>query len=390
MSDSHLGYFRFNITNNQGVNQRMMDFHDAFLQAVDLAIEAKPNFILHSGDIVDSANPPNRSRNVLRHSLRKISKAKIPMVVLSGTHDVPKTRRDSHLFELFNYPNIHMISEPDKVSLDIEIKAESSDKVDRVFIQKVNVFCVPYSTNFYEMKAWFDDTIAEPIDDSAYNILMLHCDIFGIAKLEHGYNVLAMPEDVADKYDYVALGHFHTSTIWKGYKNVMFAGAMERKNFDEVGESRYIHQVIMGTKDGEPVMKVKGVSLKIRDMAKIVVDLSQVVDLDTAYDAIRKQIAVDIMAKEAGAVIQVVLRCNYDLYRSLNLNYIKEMFPNALYVESKRESLELKQEESPVKLDASSNIIEEWKKMVNSLDEPKEEKKWLWQTGKEKLEEVMS
>ena len=371
-----------------GINQRMVDFHDAFFQAVDAAIEVAPDFILHSGDIVDSANPPNRSRSIMRQGLKRITKAGIPTIILSGTHDVPKTKRDSHVFVLFNYKDISLITEPDKVVIDVPI-LPSEPKMP-TSSQRVNIFCIPYSNNFAEMKAWFDDTILEKLNEDEYNILMLHCDIYGIEKLEHGYSVLAMPEEVADRYDYVALGHYHTYTLWKGYKNVVFAGSMERKNFDEVGERRYIHQVVMGTKDGEPVLKIKNIPLKTRDMTELVVDLSQVADQDTAYENIKKCIASDMIAREKGAVVQVVMRANYDLYKSLNINYIKAMMPDALYVNPKREPLEEVKEENKVKLDATANIIEEWKKLINSLDESKEDKKWLWQEGKTKLEEVFN
>src|SRR3989344_4916143 len=172
-SDSHLGYFRFGRTDVAGVNQRMLDFHDAFNKSVDLIIKAKPDFTIHSGDLFESYHPPNRSRDIAIDALEKLNEAGVPTIILSGTHDIPKIKRDTHVFDSVTrhqLKNIYMVKAPDKIDLTF------GD-------ERVAIYCVPYSPNFEEMKAWFIDTVSESKGEDAFNILVLHCDIAGAFKI---------------------------------------------------------------------------------------------------------------------------------------------------------------------------------------------------------------
>ena len=364
MGDSHLGYFRYPKGDVNGINQRMMDFHNVFLQAVDKAIAAKPDFIIHAGDIVDSSNPPNRSREVMAEGLYKVYKANIPLIVLSGTHDTPKTKRDINPFNLFKYDDIHMITGPEKVVIDVNGK-------------KVNVYGVPYSYDFEEMRMWFDETEAEQLDEDAYNILVMHCDIGEVDKLKYSDRLITLPDNIGDRFDYVALGHFHSYHHWKGKKNVVFAGATERKNYDEIGEDRYIHKVEM-SKGSE--VKIDNIKLDIRPMAKIIVDLSKVSDIEEAYKAIKKSAKKSVESSLDGVILPIVLKCRFDLWKSLNMPYIKGLFPNAFWCDPSWDNIgEVKVEN--VSSDISGNILNEWQKWIDGAESDKEVKKWCYVEG---------
>ena len=372
VSDSHLGHFRFPKSDVNGVNQRMMDFHNAFLQSIDKAIAQEPDFIIHSGDIIDSYNPPNRSREVMAEGLSRLHAACIPTVVLSGTHDTPKTRRDINAFNLFKYSNIYMITEPDRIDMEINDN-------------KVCVYGIPYSFDFDEMKSWIDTTLHEELDKDAFNILVLHCDIAGVDKLKYSSHLITLPDNIGDRYDYVALGHFHSYYKWNDKKNVIFAGATERKNFDEVGEDRYIHKVILDKKSGADISSVV---LDIRPMVKLVVDLREVSDVETAYKSIKKSAKKEKECYVDGVMLSIVLQCKFDLWKGLNISYIKNMFGNAFWVDPVREKTE-DVVVNNMSLNIAGSITNEWGKWIDKSKEDKEMKKWYFESGKRFLERAI-
>ena len=372
MADTHLGYFRYPKGDEDGVNQRMMDFHEAFLQSVDKAIAAKPDFIIHAGDIVDTHNPPNRSREIMAEGISRIHKAGIPLIVLSGTHDTPKIKRDINLFKLFKYDNVYMMSEPDQITLNIKGKT-------------INIYGVPYSYDFEEMKTWFNDTMAEELDKDAYNILVLHCDIGGVDKLKFSDKLLVLPDNIGDRYDYVAMGHFHSYYHWGNKSNVVFAGATERKNYDEIGEDRYIHKVTMSK--GKEVA-LESIQLDIRPMAKIFVDLSEVADIEMAYKIIEKSVRQNKDALLDGVILPIILRCNFVLYQALNMPYIKGLFPNAFWCEPSWENVNETKKDNAV-TDLSGDLLGEWKNYIDKMESDKAEKKWHYGEGDSFLKRAM-
>jgi len=368
-SDSHLGFFRFNKSNSQGINQRMMDFQDSFVKSVDHIIERKPDFTIHSGDIFETPYPPNRSRKLVNEQLKRLDDSNIPTIVLSGTHELPRTKKDIHVFKLITgLKNIYMVTEPEKVELNING-------------QLICIYCVPYSTNFSEMEHWFLDTVAEEKDPNAYNFLVLHADVAGVAQLEHGINIIRLPNDIGEKFDYVALGHFHTYHPWCGKDNVIYAGSTDKKNFDEGDEDKYIHEVILN--DGK--VKVENIKLDVRPVHRFTVDLTEYKDVGLAEDAIRK-----LKSKiKDGSVVQVILRASFELYKSLNLKSAYDWFPQVLYVETPWEELVIAQQKDIMALNVAGNLVNEWKVFLNVKDEDRVMKKWLAEKGEEKLKLII-
>ena len=62
LADTHLGFSAYNkIDPDSGLNQREIDFYSVFQRFVDIALETKPDLILHSGDFFDSVRPTNRA-----------------------------------------------------------------------------------------------------------------------------------------------------------------------------------------------------------------------------------------------------------------------------------------------------------------------------------------
>ena len=372
-SDNHIGYSRFDIVDKNGVNQRATDFYNTFNQAIDIIIDKKPDFTINSGDIIDMASVGNRTRDIFDKGLARLDKSGIKTIVLSGTHDVPKSRRDAHLFEISEFENIQMITQPDLIEMSVEG-------------QKVNIYCVPYSINHEEMCAWFDDTVNDTRDANAYNILVLHCDVSGVAYTKNSTNVLVLPEDIGDRYDYVAMGHFHSHHLWNGKNNVVFAGATERQDFNEAGEGRYVHEVTLDNK----VMVMDSIPLNIRGMVRIIIDLTDINDVESAMDKIKKSVKNSRDALNDGAIVQMVYRSTFELFKGINLKAIQStLLPNSLRVVHQREDVAKTDVARSSNSNVSGNIVDEWRKSIDIANEEKESKKSFYVTGKIFLEEAM-
>ena len=87
IADTHLGYSAYRKATPDGINQREIDTYDAFKQFIDYAVKSKPDLIIHAGDLFDSVRPNNRAITFAIDQIIRVSKEKIPFVILAGNHE---------------------------------------------------------------------------------------------------------------------------------------------------------------------------------------------------------------------------------------------------------------------------------------------------------------
>ncbi|MFM8485235.1 MAG: exonuclease SbcCD subunit D, partial [Bacteroidota bacterium] len=90
-SDTHLGFQAFDIVNNEGINAREQDIYDAFERVTQEILSRKPDLVIHSGDFFHRPSPSNRALTFGLEQLNRISKAGIPVALIAGNHETPKT-----------------------------------------------------------------------------------------------------------------------------------------------------------------------------------------------------------------------------------------------------------------------------------------------------------
>ena len=61
IGDAHLGRSYLPVTTAEGLNQREVDFEQAFTDAVDVALAEAPDVVVWLGDIFDHPRPTYRS-----------------------------------------------------------------------------------------------------------------------------------------------------------------------------------------------------------------------------------------------------------------------------------------------------------------------------------------
>lgn len=221
LADLHLGYRAFDRLNAQGANVREADVAEAFAHAARRVMEIRPDLIVIAGDLFNSVRPPNLA---IANAFRQLTQVAgrlpdTPIVIISGSHDSPRPAGAAGILHLFReIPGVLVATgEPRRLNVP-QLEA--------------CILCLPHGSSRDSPQV-----VIEPDSAANHNILLLHGPISrrkGDEELRmagepwRGAAETAVSE--AERWDYVALGHRHTST--RIVANVWYAGATERTSDD--------------------------------------------------------------------------------------------------------------------------------------------------------------
>ena len=184
LADTHLGYRQF------GLIEREKDFYEVFEKVIDKIIEENVDFVIHSGDLFETARPSPNALLVFQKGLLKLKGAGIPMYAIAGNHDMVMRKGAIPPQVIFKKLGLKVIS-------PINTNYTHGD----VFIAGL-----PYYPS--SQSKVLKSKLAE-ISKKAANydkaILVLHQ---GIDKY-FGYKYELEIGEIPDNFDYYALGHVH-------------------------------------------------------------------------------------------------------------------------------------------------------------------------------------
>ncbi|MCR5307377.1 MAG: exonuclease SbcCD subunit D [bacterium] len=214
----------------------------------DIILANNVDVVVIAGDIFDRAIASKEALDLFGDFLNFLNKNKKYLISILGNHDGDRV---AYLNHILKYNNIHIIDEPQKVKIDNCIFS-----------------CIPYR-NIHQFKDYYNEdfkTLEEAYkyvlddfgyDSSCFNMLVAH-DYFtyNMEKLiesesEINYNVGGL--DYLDvlmfkDYDYVALGHMHTSQK-VGLDNFRYSGSILKYSFSEVNSNKSVVIVDSETKE---------------------------------------------------------------------------------------------------------------------------------------------
>lgn len=219
-SDSHLGFNDLDNSDDEGKNIREEDVYRAFSQAVDIILREKPDFVLHTGDLFHRASPTNRTLLTAFKEISRISNAGIPLFIIAGNHDYPKTIFTPAIHELYK--------------LNGNVTIANSEKLEVIERDKYIIHLLPHINN----EARFLDEVfrLNPVKGKKPNILATHLTIGAYFMDELGERVFPKEHiSILKEFDYVALGHWHKFQHLKDYGNAYYAGATERTAETQTG-----------------------------------------------------------------------------------------------------------------------------------------------------------
>lgn len=209
LSDVHLGGWK---------QEPMQDLNfQSFQYAIQKCINLKPEFILISGDLFDSAYPSIEVLKKTFAEFKKLKEAGIPCFIVAGSHDY---------------------SVSGKTFLDVLEKAgfcqnvaEFEEKEDTIYLHPIiykNIAIYGYPGKKAGLEVSDLKKIKLHESPGMFNILMLH------TTLEQAKGTLpidAINFNELPKADYYALGHLH---IDFNYKNLVYPGPIFPNNFQEL------------------------------------------------------------------------------------------------------------------------------------------------------------
>lgn len=219
LSDLHLGFKQYQRLTATGLNQREADIASAFRKAIDSVIELRPDLIVIAGDVFHAVRPTNPAiLSAYTHFARLVHMLPDTIIVMvAGNHDTPRTSETGCLLRLFSSLGITVVdSEPKRIRFP-----------DR----DLHVFAVPDGVR---PRPRF-----EPDPSAKYNVLLMHDEVEGVINrfgslIERPVTDLSLEDLGADRWDYVALGHYHV--YHKVARNAFYSGSIEYASTNIWGE----------------------------------------------------------------------------------------------------------------------------------------------------------
>lgn len=233
VADTHLGHQAYSRLTPDGLNQREVDFQEAFRRVIDAALESRPDLVVHAGDFFDAVRPSNRAIAFALQQARRLSAAGIPFVVVSGNHEAPRMRETGSIFRVFDgLPHVYPVYRGQYETHGLETAAG-----------RVTVHGVPQALD----QAEFSQQLARATPAGpGHHILVVHGTVAGVEGLfSRELNELTIPQNaLRPDYDYIALGHFHNHR--RILDNAAYADSTERTSFAEAHEEKVFLEVELG------------------------------------------------------------------------------------------------------------------------------------------------
>lgn len=224
-ADVHLGA-RHDDLGEQASAQRERQFA-AFGASIDLALAEKVDLFLIAGDLFDSNVQPKRSVERVAAELKRLVDSKIRTVVIPGTHD---SYDRSSIYRAYDLKALAGSTAADDLVTILTPDLPSIHIATCDVIVHGPVFATkraPHSP--------LRDLAGTPGDSAAtWRIGMVHGSIAIPGKTERDDVVFTTDEMAATGFDYLALGHWHSSQQARsGGVTYAYAGAPEAVALDQ-------------------------------------------------------------------------------------------------------------------------------------------------------------
>jgi DNA repair protein SbcD/Mre11 len=222
-ADVHLGARHADL-GDRAATQRERQFA-AFVATVDLALAEKVDLVLIAGDLFDSNVQPRRSVERAAAQLKRLVEARIRIVITPGTHDVYDR---ASIYRAYDLPALAGAVGSDLVTVltpdhpEVPLKALDLIVHGRCFATKR----APFSP--------LRDVEVSKHDGVAWHVGLLHASLAIEGKTDNDEVVITLDEIAASHLDYLALGHWHSTSKGKTGKTVYaYAGAPEPVALDQ-------------------------------------------------------------------------------------------------------------------------------------------------------------
>jgi DNA repair protein SbcD/Mre11 len=222
-ADVHLGA-RHEDLGDRAATQRERQFA-AFVATIDLAIAEKVDLVVIAGDLFDSNVQPRRSVERAAAQLKRLVEARIRIVIAPGTHDVFDR---ASIYRAYDLPALAGAVGSDLVTV---LDPEHPDVHLRSLDVVVHGRCFPTKRAPESPLLGFD---AAKDDRATWHVGLLHAAVAIEGKTDGDDVVITSAEIEASHLDYLALGHWHSTSKGKaGGTTWAYSGAPEPIALDQ-------------------------------------------------------------------------------------------------------------------------------------------------------------
>ena len=251
--------------------------------------------------------------------------------MIAGNHSTPRTTSSSPILEVFSVlDNVHAVYK---------------QRYELIEFDKILFHAIPHINDeaimIEELKK-----LENNINHDKRNILMMHCSV-GSHYLMHEFGEWVYPKEfeyLFEKFDYVALGHWHGFGKVGKFDNVFYAGSTERTSSSDKRVDKGYVEVLL-----KENLEVTHHDIKLRKSLTFTIDSE---NLENEINSLKLQDIKD-------ALVEVRLT-NLTPTTSIDITNkdIEEIFKDALYVRVIREFKQTKQEH--IKASVESVSLEEY------------------------------
>ncbi len=282
-ADVHLGA-RYADLGEAATAQRERQFA-AFRASIDLAIAEKIDLFLVAGDLFDSNVQPRRSVDRVAAELKRLVDERIRAVLIPGTHDVYDRASIYRSYDLSalagaNGTDFVTLLTPEQQS----VRLETLD---------LTVHALVFATKRAPRSPLAGLDVSG--DPSTWQIGMVHGSIAIPKQTEHDEVVITTDEIAASKLDYLALGHWHSSSRGKAGSTVYaYSGAPEPVALDQDRAGKVL-LVSLDLHDGKRDVQIQERRVGKTTFQKFEVDAATIASQPALIDDLRMLANPDIV-----------------------------------------------------------------------------------------------
>ena len=322
LADSHLGFSSYSRLDEHGRNRIEEMVYSGFEQAIEKIIELGPDAVVHAGDVFHHVRPKIRPLVVFQRGLFRLMEEGIPVIIISGNHDAPKSFSSTSPFRLFEgLRGVHIAQ---------RYKYERFVAGDSYF------HCIPFCLEPQDYLTEF-----EKIERRGRDVLVMH----GLVESLQNKKMRSVGEhELSDSFlksdfDYIALGHFHGQAQLS--QNAWYSGSLEYFNFGEAMDMKGM--LLVDTETG----KAKSVPVKPKYMVDHpAIDCSGMRSEEIAQCLLELCREDELRDKMVRITLKNVSRA---AYRSLDQTRLNQLGASALYFKIRPEFADVEEHfERPV------------------------------------------
>ncbi len=242
-------------------SSRMQDFLDAFDFLVDYALEEHVDAVIFAGDAYKAREPSQTHQREFATRIRRLSEAGIATFLLVGNHDLPNAESRAHALEIFrtlDVPNVtvgdagwfqregHVPQVLETRAGPLQVAFVPWPQVSQLLANSEEAESASIEQLYKLIERAISDLVVaqgERIDPNVPAILTCHLSLSdrlvaaneGSEHWMQSGTVPRVPLSALnmDKFDYVALGHYHNAMQLNTNPPCWYSGALQEVDFGD-------------------------------------------------------------------------------------------------------------------------------------------------------------